>query len=116
MNTGEAEEKFIGFLTGQIRGLLMENSKGILRGYEGAGDDTFTISASIKLNGTREVIESDTTIGFTLEKVKANSQFTIDMNQLSMFSEETGEEMEFTEEMKADAGEAMADESRLQTA
>ena len=89
----DTKENFIDFLTNQIKGLLTENEKDILRGYHNAGEDTFTISASIKLSGTKEVIESDTTIGFTLEKVKANSKFTIDMNQLSMFTHETGEAM-----------------------
>ena len=93
MNTAETEQKLIGFLTNQIKGLLTENEKDILRGYHNAGEDTFSISASIKLSGTKEVIESDTTIGFTLEKIKANSKFTIDMNQLSMFTHETGEAM-----------------------
>ncbi len=89
----DTKEKFIDLLTNQNKGMLMENEKDILRGYHNAGEDTFSISASIKLSGTKEVIESDTTIGFTLEKVKANSKFTIDMNQLSMFSHETGEAM-----------------------
>ena len=89
----DTKENFIGFLTNQVKGLLTENENDILRGYHNAGEDTFSISASIKLSGTKEVIESDTTIGFTLEKVKANSKFTIDMNQLSMFTHETGEAM-----------------------
>ena len=89
----DTKENFIGFLTNQVKGLLTENENDILRGYHNAGEDTFSVSASIKRSGTKEVIESDTTIGFTLEKVKANSKFTIDMNQLSMFSNETGEAM-----------------------
>ena len=91
------DEKLVDFLTSQFNGLLTENIRDILRGYQNAGEDTFAISASIKLSGSKEFVESDATISFTLEKVKANSKFSIDMNQMSMFLEETGEEIELAE-------------------
>ena len=69
----------------QLNAIMLCNKSKIFAGFRQSGDDIFPLSLSVKLSGSADVMSSEVSLSFTLEKIKDMSNQTICLRQETMF-------------------------------